>query len=102
MRWTVGDDDAREFGLVMPFVVVASNGGPYDDDAYVAGYEAGLVDAMLSAQPVKVEGHTVRTANVLQVDLLAMHHGFTCTAEDIGEGWSVVDLRRAADSDATS
>jgi hypothetical protein len=29
-------DDQHEWGMVMPFVVCQSKGGPYDDDSFVA------------------------------------------------------------------
>lgn len=34
--------------LVVPFIVCTSKGGPYDDDSFVAGYQAGAVDRMLA------------------------------------------------------
>lgn len=73
------------YELVMPFVVVTSKGGPYDDDAYVAGYEMGLLDAQLKAGPDR-HTVTVRTDNAAQADLLAMRYGYTCQAEP-SEEW---------------
>src|SRR5688572_15583154 len=32
----------------MPFVSVASNGGPHDDDSFVAGFEMGALHALLT------------------------------------------------------
>jgi hypothetical protein len=75
----MAEDDA-EYDLVMPFVVVASKGGPYDDDAYVAGYEMGLIAAALAQAPSDRQA-TIRTANVPQADLLAMQYGYRYTAE---------------------
>lgn len=71
-----------EFGLVMPFIVVESKGGPYADDAYTAGWEAGELWSRFHAaalhqsvpQPV-----TVRTTNAKQIELIAMKNGFTIT-----------------------
>jgi hypothetical protein len=71
-----------EYGLVMPFLPVASKGGPYDDDAFVAGYEMGRLDAELKASPGLRRVETmVHSPNAGQADLLAMQHGYTCTAE---------------------
>jgi len=72
------------FGLVMPFVVTRSNGGPFDDAAYVAGAEFGQLDEHLrQAAAVRAipQPRYINSANVPQVDLLAMHHGFTVTFE---------------------
>ena len=40
-----------DYELVMPFVVVTSAGGPYDDESYVAGFEASRVDALFTQRP---------------------------------------------------
>ena len=73
-----------EHSLVMPFVVVASKGGPYDDSAYTAGYEMGLLDAALAAAPARHEA-TVHAANATQADLIAMRHGYVCHFTISGE-----------------
>jgi hypothetical protein len=68
--------------LVMPFVTVASEGGPHDDTSYVAGWECGAVDARLqlcaavSAEPLPT---VVQTVNLPQLDLVAMRHGYVMT-----------------------
>lgn len=84
-------DDA-EYGLVMPFVSVASNGGDYDDSAYVAGYEAGhlaaeidMCKAMPQGIPATPGPRTIHRGNVAQVDLLAMNAGYSVDVEDVGE-----------------
>lgn len=73
-------EEPVEYGLVMPFTVVASKGGPYDDAAYCAGYEMGQLDAALAAGP-RLHQVTIRTANVPQADLVAMRHGYTSEAD---------------------
>lgn len=91
-----------EFSLVMPFVVCASKGGPYDDEAFVAGYAAGLIDHALSTLGVDETRvvFTVRPLLVPQLDLLAMRYGFTMTVErweeDPDEWVSVVFTRGPA------
>lgn len=79
---TAEPDQPAEYGLVMPFLPVKSRGGPHDDDAYVAGFEMGRLDCALALRP-KTPLHmtTIRTDNVEQADLIAMNHGFRCSAE---------------------
>ena len=90
--------DATEFGLVMPFVVCASNGGPFDDAPYCAGFEAGMVDTILAALPVGINqmSRPVRTDNLPQIDLLAMQHGWTITSAVDAEypEWTTVTFCR--------
>jgi len=82
----------HDYGLIMPFVVCRSKGGPYDDDAYVAGYEAGTLDMALSLSSSLPgsrlnEGVPYHAENMPQVDLIAMRHGVTTETEDVGDGW---------------
>lgn len=83
------DHDGEAMELVMPFVVTTSHGGPYEDVAFVAGYEAGRMDARLAAVAA-AEGHsltaTVHTGLLPQLDLIAMRHGFTVESE-ASEEW---------------
>ncbi|MEV5629163.1 hypothetical protein [Micromonospora tulbaghiae] len=82
--------------LAFPFVACQSHGGPYADDPFVAGYQAGRIDTALAA--VAAVGATTATYTVLttlvpQLDLIAMHHGFTTVgAERHAEAleWSLV------------
>ena len=82
-------DEPESHELVMPFVSVASKGGPHDDDAYVCGYEMGVLDAYLEhARPQRYE-LTIHTANRDQADLIAMHRGYTATFRDSDfDGWT--------------
>lgn len=79
-----------EFGLVMPFVVCATQGGPYEDHAFVAGVWFGQIGQILrhcqetGSDPDQFE-MPVPTPLVPQLDLLAMHHGFTMTSEPWSE-----------------
>lgn len=80
-----------EFSLMMPFVVVESNGGPYDDAAFVAGYQCGLVDAKLAAASAVGANHLVEVCYADlrgQIDLVAMRHGYTVDVVDEDEEWS--------------
>jgi len=96
-----------EFGLVMPFVVVTSKGGPYQDDAFVAGFQCGTIAASLElAMPLNVDRlfwPIFRTALAPQIDLLAMRFGFhhveVVSSEEWPE-WATLTITREAPSDA--
>lgn len=100
------EDDAATYGLVFPFVACQSHGGPYDDEAFVAGVQLGRIDlalenaALIGAQRLQF---TVRTALVKTLELCGMARGFpTITAEqveatdehDAMPEWSVVTFER--------
>lgn len=107
---TNGQDPDRaedpHWGLVIPFVVCTSQGGPYDDEAFTAGYQAGRIDAHLRhAATAGADALTVtaRTALLPLLELLAMHHGYpVLTADPIGEtphypampDWAVIRFHR--------
>lgn len=68
----------EEFEMLMPFVVVSSVGGPFDDGAYTAGWEMGALDARLAAAKHHALGCptvVLRRENVPQAELVAMKHG---------------------------
>lgn len=79
-------DDEAEYEPMMPFLAVASRGGPYDDTAYVAGYELGILDGQLSGPyaptpekpgpPAIDHWRWIKSDNVEQADLIAMRHGW--------------------------
>lgn len=69
------------FSLVIPFTCVESVGGPYNDAAFAAGFDCGVIDGKLAAG---LDDHeelpaTVRTGLVGQLDLIAMRHGCILT-----------------------
>lgn len=76
------DDDKAEangWSLVLPFVACRSQGGPYEDDAFVAGFQTGQVDRALAAiAAVGGDGLTAMVREDLgpQLDLIAMRYGF--------------------------
>lgn len=62
----------------LPFTAVQSAGGPYQDEAYLAGYEMGAVEASVKASLVAGERPRnvfIRPSNLHQLDLLAMKFG---------------------------
>jgi hypothetical protein len=68
-------DDGTEMEALMPFVCVATEGGPYPDDAFCAGWTGGLIWARLERQPDEY-ADTVPAPIVRQLDLMAMHFGY--------------------------
>lgn len=83
------DGEGTTWGLVMPYVVCQSNGGMYDDAAFVAGSTFGRIDAQLQAAKgaVFTMTFTVKPELVPQLDLLAMHHGCKLETEDVPYGY---------------
>lgn len=98
------DDDGGEYlSLAMPFLSVASQGGPHDDDSYTAGWECGALDAELKAlaRVSRIDGgarttRPVLTSNVPQLDLIAMRHGFLLSTEPWVDGpeWTFATFTR--------
>jgi hypothetical protein len=91
------DEGEGTYSLVMPFLPVTSKGGPFDDQSYVAGYEMGRVDVLLSAAAnlgLAPDTHLLINAeNAAQVDLVAMRYGFHCEIRDsTAEGWAEAHL----------
>lgn len=87
--------DEPQYDLVMPFVTVASNGGPHDDASYAAGWEMGALDHRLAAAAVdgQVVTATILATNVEQADLIAMRRGYAMDIdpfEDAPEWTSVL------------
>lgn len=99
-------DESHEatYGLVMPFVVCESKGGPYQDNAFVAGVRYGQIDREARTIGTGCEkSWTVETPLVPQLDLLAMHLGVTFTVEPWDEHpdeWRFVTFSRHSDGSA--
>lgn len=103
----IGDQEPS-LELVMPFVTVASMGGPHDDDSYAAGWQMGQLDAHLSVagfhmmQPYPL---VISHANLPQAELIAMKHGFTMRdakmdddmPEVVREEWMTMLFEREVD-----
>jgi hypothetical protein len=96
------EPDDPGYGMIMPFLPVQSKGGPHDDNAWVAGYEMGQLDAMLGGA-VFDQGQAIRRDNREQADLIAMKHGFVAEffeygeehGEEVREQWIMLRIRRA-------
>jgi len=91
----MGEEEGRGFELVMPFVTVASKGGPHEDQAFTAGWSMGALDALLEHRRPPVVEETIQTDCMPQVDLIAMRHGYSAVFEptDVG-GWEFMQLTR--------
>lgn len=75
------EGESREWGLVMPFVICRSNGGTYDDHAFVAGARYGEAHYKLRAESPDTWKDYVFPDAVAQYELLAMDQGYKMTAE---------------------
>lgn len=82
---------------VMPFILVKSQGGPFDDGAFVAGMTCGALDQELT---ITAALHTLPRERYIdarfipQVDLIAMRHGYQIRLGNLDEpsGWQVVEF----------
>jgi hypothetical protein len=87
------------YELAVPFVVCASQGGPFDDDSFIAGFQAGQVDQALQAAAASRATEvkfTVLNRLVTQLDLIAMNRGFPVVSVDQSAEapeWSFVTFR---------
>ena len=93
----MSDSPEPAWDLVMPFVCVTSNGGPYDDEAFVAGYRLGQLDHALSIDgPYTTVMVTCRPDDVAQVDLIAMRYRWkmgSAVGSDDAE-WVTASIRK--------
>jgi hypothetical protein len=93
------NDDGDGMELVMPFVVCQSKGGPYDDSAFAAGWQAGAIDQALqvaaSGPAVTLRYPMVHAALVPQLELIGMKHGWPkFEAVSTADGWCEVTFTR--------
>lgn len=93
------------FELVMPFVVTKSHGGPFDDDAYCAGWEMGALNAQLRHITKPRFAATIRRDNLAQADLIAMKARWSMTEESVPEEefveWAQVTFVRVSSNDSS-
>lgn len=64
------------YKLVMPFLPVESRGGPYEDEAYTAGFQMGRIDRFLEVRRLAKVEQLIYRENLPQADLMAMRHGY--------------------------
>jgi|SRR4051812_26083869 hypothetical protein len=83
----------------VPFVVVRSSGGPYDDEAFVAGYALGVLSTSLSDSSMQSPFVMPTYANaVKQADLIAMRYGWLTRAIDKMGEWVILQFYRVEDT----
>jgi len=93
-------EHGERYELVMPFRICKSQGGPYDDESFVAGWRLALLDRDLADRAVDripMTGVSLRPADMPQVDLIAMKHGYGVASEpwnDAPDDWLLVDFMR--------
>lgn len=81
-------EDDGGMQLVVPFVACQSQGGPFDDEAFVAGFQCGQISQALKAAAVIGADRlrfTVRTDLAKQLDLIAMEAGFALSVAEVEE-----------------
>ncbi|MEU1327198.1 hypothetical protein [Streptomyces microflavus] len=96
----MSDEQDTEYELAMPMVLVQSQGGPFDDAAFVAGYTCGAIDQELSLASALNAVPAARYVNaqyLKQIDLIAMRHQYTLELGELDEasGWQMVAFSRA-------
>ena len=88
---------SEEWQPVMPFVAVTSQGGPFDDQAFTAGFQCGQLWQLLHVERPEAVSLSVYRDLERQVDLIAMAAGYTCLfarGYRTEDGWLSIDLRR--------
>lgn len=89
--------DEGAFELAMPFVLTKSQGGPYDDEAFAAGMACGQLWTelrTLANHAATPRPRYVMPEHVPQIDLIAMHYGYTLKPGeiDVDSGWQRIDF----------
>ena len=103
-------DETPEWECLIPFVAVVSKGGPFDDGAYAAGWEMGMLQERVQGFiDAGLEGwqfeSTIRAENAGQADLIAMSAGARAEVwkspdeEPADEGWVIVTLVKVPGAD---
>ncbi len=89
------------YGLVMPFVACSSQGGPFDDESFVVGFQAGSIDKALAVAREATATEAVFCVNsklVKQLELIGMKNGFPVFEAEVWEeapDWTYVTFRIA-------
>lgn len=84
--------------MVMPLVVCRSEGGGYDDPAFVAGFTCGTIWAALQTAQMIAAGHLsymVQAPLLPQLDLFGMHFGYAVKSEPVDghPNWAIATFR---------
>ena len=85
--------------MTLPFLPVQSEGGPFPDKAYAAGWQMGLIDASLMfAVKYKVKGPfnwVIYEECLTQVDLIFMQYGMVITEQESHDGFIFLTVMAA-------
>lgn len=90
-------DENRHGELIMPFLPVLSKDGPYEDMAYVAGFEMGRLYVLLEFGKLPHWEGLVRTPNLAQADLICMRFGYVVEYQNGDDDFTFIRIRRALD-----
>lgn len=87
-------DEDQDYSLVMPFVVVTSEGGPYDDESFVAGFQSGRIYERMSQGEAEFT-EMVNPDLFRQCNLIARRYGYTMQTHRTGddENWREITFR---------
>lgn len=87
-----------EYELLLPFVACKSQGGAYEDDAFVGGWRLGSLDARLEFQAPPFFALYVHPSDLEQLDLVAMRHRYSVKVDDHTplDEWVNVTLRKTS------
>jgi len=87
-------DPEEGYGLEMPFLTVASRGGPHEDAAYTAGWEMGALDAELTHRAPALHEQLIHAVNAEQADLIGMRNGYSVEIIPVNDEWASLRLTR--------
>lgn len=82
--------------MKLPMIVTTSQGGPYDDEAFQAGYSLAMVHVSLADPDFQAPSFVVPaySASVPQLDLIAMAYGWSTKVLHEQDEWSCVLMTR--------
>jgi hypothetical protein len=87
-------DDRAGFGLVMPFTMVMSKGGPYEDKSFTAGYQMGEIAGKLEMRSIAASTYLIYVDLIDQLDLIAMRFNYKTEVLYQDEYWVQVGVMR--------
>jgi hypothetical protein len=90
-------NEAEQETVVMPLTLCRSNGGPFDDAAFLSGWRLRELDLVL-AGGVSALADAIRPIERDQADLIAMARGYAMVVEPSSEpAWLSVTFVRVED-----
>jgi hypothetical protein len=89
------NEDDEEYEIIMPLVGCQSNGGHYDDEAFVAGIRYGMWVSLLKLSPYSHSSYESPHL-VKSLDLLAMNEGYHISVSDLTDDgeWVLVTMTK--------